>query len=201
MMLRKTIRPGLTDYEIYGMVKKAIYEMKCDYSMELIDAAGSTMNMAWGPSGDILEEDGTLFLEITPAFDGYYAQLPVSLPATRFKPSYRRMVDAWVEAMEKATALLRPGTPASAVRNAAVAVIEEKGFLSPLPVGHAIGLDVIDCWGINESNSTILEAGMTVALHPPVLADFGGDGVGMGYTYLIKTEGAEKLSGIDLAAF
>ena len=65
-MLRQTITPGLTDYEIYGSVKKAIYGMKADYSMELIDADGSRMNMAWGPSGDRLEEKGTLFLEYHP---------------------------------------------------------------------------------------------------------------------------------------
>jgi Xaa-Pro aminopeptidase len=197
-ILRETIRPGLIDYEIYGAVKKAIYEMGCDYSMELIDAAGSTMNMAWSPSGDRLEETGTLFLEITPAFDGYYAQLPVSLPVREYTPLLRRMVDAWSIALERGASYLRPGVPVGEVHRAAVGAVEERGFISPFQAGHAIGLDVIDFWSIGQSNATILQPGMTVAFHPCALSDLGGPGIGMGYTYLITDEGPEKLSSIDL---
>jgi len=200
LMLRETIRPGLVDFEIYGAVKKLIYEMGCDYSMELIDAEGSTMNMAWSPSGDTLAEDGTLFLEITPAFDGYYAQLPVSLPVSNlYTPALRRMVDAWAEAMDESVPLLRPGGTVADVHRRAVATIERKGFISPLPAGHAIGLDVIDFWRLDESNTALFEPGMTVAFHPCVLSEMGGTGIGMGYTYLITGEGAEKLSSLNLA--
>ncbi|HUJ70444.1 MAG TPA: M24 family metallopeptidase [Syntrophorhabdales bacterium] len=197
-MLRKIVVPGLTDYKIYGSVKKAIYGMRADYSMELIDAEGSTMNMAWGPSGDRLEENGTLFLEITPAFDGYYAQLPVTLPVGAYTPAVRRMKDAWVEAMEAAKGLLRPGERVSDLHRKAQEVIMQNGFVSPLPAGHAIGLDAIDFWRIDESNGTILEAGMTIAFHPCVLAEMGGIGMGMGYTFLINAAGAENLSSLDL---
>jgi Xaa-Pro aminopeptidase len=41
--LREIIRPGLGEYEIYGEVKKVIYGMGCEYSFDLIDAAGATM--------------------------------------------------------------------------------------------------------------------------------------------------------------
>jgi Xaa-Pro aminopeptidase len=198
-MLRQTITPGLTDYEIYGSVKKAIYEMKADYSMELIDADGSRMNMAWGPSGDRLEEKGTLFLEITPAFDGYYAQLPVTLPVGGYTPAVRRMKEAWAEAMEATKGLLRPGVRVCDVHRRAIDVISQNGFISPLPAGHAIGLDAIDFWRVDGSNQTVLEAGMTIAFHPCVLEEMGGNGMGLGYTFLINETGAENLSAIDLA--
>jgi len=80
-MLRALVRPGLSDYEIYGQVKRVIYEKGCEYSFDLIDASGSRMNMTFWPTGERLQENNTLFMEITPAYDGYYAQLPVSLPA------------------------------------------------------------------------------------------------------------------------
>jgi CheY-like chemotaxis protein len=38
---------------------------------------------------------GTLFMEITPAYEGYYAQLPVTLPVSEYSPEVRRMVQAW----------------------------------------------------------------------------------------------------------
>ncbi|MBI5443821.1 MAG: aminopeptidase P family protein [Deltaproteobacteria bacterium] len=201
LMLRDMVRPGLSDYEIYGEVKKAIYARQCEYSMELIDAAGSTMNMAWSPSGDRLEENGTLFLEITPAYDGSYAQLPVSLPVGRYSPSVAKKVDVWAEAMDAATGLLRPDTVVADIHRQVVNVIERRGLLSPYPLGHTIGLDVMDSWTIHAGNQTVLRPGMTLAFHPSVLSEPGGEGIGMGYTYLVTEEGAEKLSSIDLYAF
>ena len=85
-MLREMIRPGLGEYEIYGEVKKIIYGMGCEYSFDLIDGAGSTMNMSFVPTEDRLEANGTLFMEITPSYDGYYCQLPVTLPVDRYSP-------------------------------------------------------------------------------------------------------------------
>lgn len=198
MQLRQTIRPGLTDYEVYGSVKKAIYEMGSDYSMELIDAEGAKMNMAWGPSGDRLEEKGTLFLEITPAFDGYYAQLPVTLPVGRPAPVVGEMQRVWAAMMQAARDLLRPGFRVCDAHKKAVDIIEQGGFISPLPAGHAIGLDAVDFWQVNEHNETLLEPGMTIAFHPCILTQPGGDGLGMGYTFLVTETGPENLSRLDL---
>jgi Xaa-Pro aminopeptidase len=58
---------------------------------------------------------------------------------------------------------------------------------------------VLDFWSVTESNPLVLEAGMTIAVHACVLKEMGGDGCGMGYTYLITETGAERLSKIDLA--
>ena len=78
--LRRMIKPGISEFEIYSVVKKTAYEMGCEYSFDLIDAAGTTMNMSFFPTTDKLEENGTLFMEITPSYEGYYAQLPLTLP-------------------------------------------------------------------------------------------------------------------------
>jgi hypothetical protein len=40
---------------------------------------------------------------------------------------------------------------------------------------------------------------MVIAIHASVMQEIGGDGCGMGYTYLITDDGAERLSRIDLA--
>jgi Xaa-Pro aminopeptidase len=198
-LLREIIRPGLSDYEIYGEVKKQIYEMGCEYSFDLIDAEGAKMNMSFYPIGDRLEANGTLFMEITPAYEGYYAQLPVSLPVGNYPNHVRRMVSVWEQAMAAGVKVLRPGRMVSEVYQTLTNTILEQGYISPFRPGHAIGLDVIDFWSITESNSTILKPGMALAIHPSVLLEVGGDGIGMGYTYLITDTGAEKLNTVDLA--
>jgi Xaa-Pro aminopeptidase len=197
--LREIVRPGLSEYEIYGEVKKITYEMGCEYSFDLIDGAGATMNMSFYPTTDRLETNGTLFMEITPAYEGYYAQLPVTLPVVNYPSHVRQMVRAWSEADTAAFRLLRPGTKVSDVYHMLVDTVHARGFISPYRPGHAIGLDALDFWSITEDNQRILAAGMVLAVHPSVLQKFGGDGCGMGYTYLITDTGAEKLSKIDLA--
>jgi Xaa-Pro aminopeptidase len=77
--------------------------------------------------------------------------------------------------------------------------VREQGFISPLRPGHAIGLDALDFWSITEDNHRTLTAGMVLAMHPSVFQEVGGDGCGMGYTYLITENGYERLSKIDLA--
>lgn len=198
-MLKHKIRPGLSEYEIYGAVKQTIYQQGCEYSFDLIDAAGATMNMSFYPTADSLEAGGTLFMEITPAYEGYYAQLPVTLPVTKYPPNVKEMVSTWDHADRAVRELLRPGTRVAEIYRKLIDSVEEKGFISPYRPGHAIGLDALDFWSITAESEKVLESGMVLAVHPSVMLEFGGDGCGMGYTYLITDEGAERLSKIDLA--
>jgi Xaa-Pro aminopeptidase len=199
-MLMKLIRPGLSEFEIYAEVKRITYRMGCEYSFDLIDGAGSSMNMSHFPTEDKLEANGTLFMEITPSYQGYYSQLPVTLPVGSYNPSVKSMVSAWAQTDKAVRTLLHPGTKVSDIYRLLINSINEHGFISPFRPGHSIGLDVLDFWSIVESNPYILKSGMIVAIHPSVMLEKGGDACGMGYTYLITDTGAEKLSKVDLAA-
>ena len=78
-------------------------------------------------------------------------------------------------------------------------MVDERFRYRWIRFGHSIGLDVLDFWSITESNTITLKPGMMVAIHPSCMVKVGGDGVGMGYTYLITDAGAERLSKINLA--
>jgi Xaa-Pro aminopeptidase len=198
-MLREMLHPALDEFAIYGAVKRVIYERGCEYSFELIDAAGATMDMSFFPTSDKLEENGTLFIEITPAYDGYYCQLPLTLPVTGYSPLVKDMLSAWAEADMTVREILRPGTKVSDLYHLLINEVKKKGFISPYRPGHSIGLDALDFWSITDSNEIVLQPGMVLAVHPSVMKEVGGDACGMGYTYLITGTGAEKLSKIDLA--
>jgi len=198
-MLKNLVRPGLSDYEIYGQVKRLIYEKGCEYSFDLIDAAGSRMNMTFWPTGERLKNNDTLFMEITPAYEGYYAQLPVTLPVGKYPPEIKRMILVWEQADRAALEILKPGTKISDLYHALVDTVQENGYISPLRPGHAIGLDALDFWSITASSTITLKPGMTLAVHPSIMTEIGGDACGMGYTYLITDTGAERFSKVDLA--
>ena len=198
-LLREMIRPGLSEFEIYGAAKKKIYEMGCGYSFELIDGDGAMMNMSFFPTSDKLEKNGTLFFEITPSYEGYYAQLPVTLPVGEYPHHVYKMVSTWAESDQAALKVLRPGTKASDVHQTLMDAVHANGFISPLEAGHDLGLDAHGPVTIDESDDTILQPGMVLAIHACVMQEIGGDGCGMGYTYLITDSGAERLSEVDLA--
>ena len=198
--LREIIRPGLSEYAIYGEVKKIIYGEGCEYSFDLLDAAGSMMNMAFYPTTDALEENGTLFMEISPSYQGYYVQLPVTLPVVKYSDQVLQMVKAWNYSDTNVHPMLKPGTKVIDIYHKLVGAIEEKGFKSPLRPGHSVGLDILDFWSVDDTEpDAVLKAGMVIAIHPCSITKLGGDGVGMGYTYLITESGYERFSKINLA--
>jgi Xaa-Pro aminopeptidase len=198
--LMKILKPSLSEYRVYSEVKRIIYAEGCEYSFDLVDGAGSAMNMAFFPTLDRLEANGTLFMEISPAYQGYYAQLPVTLPVGKYLPHVEKMVRAWNKADLAARQVLRPGTKVSDLYHTMIDTVCSEGFQSPLRPGHSVGLDILDYWSITGENETRLQAGMVLAVHPCVMVRPGGDGVGMGYTYLITDTGPEQLSKVDLAA-
>jgi Xaa-Pro dipeptidase len=111
----------------------------------------------------------------------------------------KQMAMAWAAADNAVHKILRPGTKISEVYNILIDTVKSKGFQSPLRPGHSIGLDILDYWSITDTNETIIKPGMILAIHPCVMVKPGGDGVGMGYTYLITPTGYERFSKVDLA--
>jgi Xaa-Pro aminopeptidase len=138
-------------------------------------------------------------MEITPSYEGYYAQLPLTLPVVEYSPLVRQMVSTWNKADKAVQKILRPGIKVSDVYHVLINTVNENGFKSPYRPGHSIGLDALDFWSITESNETLLKSGMTLAIHPSVMQEMGGPACGMGYTYLITDTGAERFSKVDLA--
>jgi Xaa-Pro dipeptidase len=155
--------------------------------------------MAFFPTIDKLEDSGTLFMEISPSYQGYYAQLPITLPVDKYQPHMKQMAMAWAAADSAVHKILHPGTKISEVYNILIDTVKSKSFQSPLRPGHSIGLDILDYWSITDTNETIIKPGMILAIHPCVMVKPGGDGVGMGYTYLITPTGYERFSKVDLA--
>jgi Xaa-Pro aminopeptidase len=196
--LKGMLRPGLSGYKIYGEIKKTILQMGCDYSFELISTRGASVNL-YHPTGEKLESNGTIALEISPAYEGYFAQLPINLPVGDYPPPALKVLPTWKRALQAGESVLIPGKKVSDVYQAVNRVIQGDGYVAPWRPGHAIGLDLIDFWSITDSNETVLEPGMTIAFHPNVLIEPYIEGLGFtgGYTYLITSKGNERFSKVD----
>jgi Xaa-Pro aminopeptidase len=200
LTLKDIVKAGVTDYEIYGEVRKIIHQMGCEYSFELISASDANMNL-FVPTGDKLKENGVISVEISPAYEGYYAQMPVAVPAKDFPPRLSRLIDVWKESVAAAESAMRPGATVADVHNAIETVVRNHGCVSPWRHGHALGLDLIDFWSITDTNPVVLKPGMTLVVHPDIFEPgFEGIGPCAGYTYVITDKGVENLSEVDIFA-
>ena len=78
-------------------------------------------------------------------------------------------------------------------------MIDDNGYLTlGERSGHGIGLDVIDFWAIAGHETLELKSGMTFVLHPGILLEPDGEGIAIGYTYLMTDEGIERLNHIEM---
>jgi len=196
-ILKDMAKPGVTDYELYGAVKNHLFKNGSEYSLEVIDAEGAKMNFTWAPTGEVLQEGGHLFMEVTPAVGGVYAQLPFCLPIGEMTSKVHSLRAAWLEGFKVGESMLGPGVRVSEISRAMKEPINARGYLTPFAQGHAIGLDVVDGWAIGDETSVVLQPGMTLALHPAAVEELGGDAFTCGATYLITDSGAERLSSLD----
>jgi Xaa-Pro aminopeptidase len=189
LAIRDMVRPGISDYELYGEAQGLIYKMGSEYSMQL---------MPGFPYGKVMEGNDVLMFEFTPTCEGYYAQLLVSLPVSVYPRDVERCIQIWEEALAVGVANLRPGNKVSDVHRAVGETIRKRGGSQIAHrIGHSLGLDAIDSWEVVPDEETELKSGMTLAFHPAVVLEPGPTRFTGGYTYLITDTGAEKLNKVD----
>ena len=193
--VREVVRPGLSDFEIYAEVRRAIHTARGEYSMDIIDVGDGTA--AGGPQGRLVAADGIAQVEMTPAWEGYYTQLrvPFSSDPGGWPHKWKPMLAAWEEGYRSAAEQLVPGSTAHEVQAAALAGVERAGLVGRHRSGHGLGLEVDEFISISDDDATVLEPGMVLVLHVPVRADelmlmTGG-------TFIITGDGHEELNDLS----
>lgn len=197
LAIKDMIRPGVADFEIYGELKRVIHAGGCEYSMEFVDAYLSEISV-FNPVGETLIEGGNFTVEITPAYEGYYAQLVSTLPVGEPTSRVDELNDVWREAMLAGQAAARPGTRAREVYQAIARPIRAAGLDMPSRCGHALGLDVNDGFGLVPDEETELQPGMTLVLHPNLVDPATGEGVMYGSTHVVTETGVRELHDIPV---
>jgi Xaa-Pro aminopeptidase len=195
LYLKSIVRPGLTDWEVFGHVRRLIHEGHCEYSFDIIDCNGR--NELYYPVGSVVAEGGGVNIEITPAYDGYYTQLYVDIPVSPRTVSQRKLFNAWEKGYRAAVEALRPGSRACDVYQAAVNELQSEGCETSGRAGHALGLDVARFLQLTPDDETVIEPGMVVVIHPRAQQK-DGYFVMMGATFIVTKDGPEALSKVSL---
>jgi Xaa-Pro dipeptidase len=201
--LREGVRPGVTEVELGDLVERAYVPAG---ATTLIHYFGTTSMAdpdrcvpAQWPSTRRLRPGDALTTEISASFWDYPGQiLRTFTVAADPTPLYRELHDVARAAFDAIVSVLRQGTHAGEVVQAA-AVIEDAGFTTYDDLVHGfvggylppvLGSRSRALW---ETPDATFEAGMTVVVQPNVITPDERAGVQTGELVLITETGVERL--------
>ncbi|MCC6793446.1 MAG: aminopeptidase P family protein [Thermomicrobiales bacterium] len=168
--------PGMTEMELTRRMAARCYELGATDIRFMINYAGP--RRMWADAtptsyaiqqGDLVQFDGGCLV------DGYWCDFKRMASVGPPDPAGLRDYEIAREAIEEATALLRPGAMPSDIVRAAWEVIRRNGYGDFVTwcrdagwqaIGHGVGLDVHERPGLALHNDAPLEAGMVLSIEP-----------------------------------
>jgi Xaa-Pro aminopeptidase len=199
----KHIRPGIREYEVVGILEGYHRGNGADQTFNLISsgpfptsAEGTAFpGHLWYPGDREIQEGDCIHLEMTAAYGGYWNQLVRMIPVRRESPGLVRFHRAALSAIRGGLEKWERGTKTSDLVRSVAAATEKEGFSLGLPMGHFIGLDLME-GRLSPDSQVVLDPGITAVIHPGVM---NGQGIRFvwGQTYFIADDGPRRLNQTD----
>ena len=197
---RELLEPGLREIDYYAqLVARATSEAETPFVMMCDLASGERAAGGGGAPGErVIDEGDLVILDIFPYVEGYRGDITNTLVAGGNPTSEQADLFALVtSSLEKAEALLKPGTPAAAFSEAIIETFSAAGVELVHHAGHAIGLGHPEAPELVLESDRVIESGMVLTLEPGVYGKPSG-GIRLEHDYLITDEGFERLSNHEL---
>jgi len=199
VVFREAARVGARQYEICGAVEAFLRKKGCPDNFMILGSGGKDVLGMTPPSDRVVAEGDLVTTELTPAVEGYYAQICRTLVVGRATDAQRRAHALYLEALEAGIAAVRPGATAADVARAENDVFRKHGFGDYVTDqytrvrGHGLGLFADSKPHILEDVDTKLAAGMSLVVHPNTYHPEVGYMV-LGDSVLVTGTGAEIMT-------
>lgn len=190
---RAQAAPGMTELELWALVRAAIEAEAGGRTPLLADfVSGPRTGEVGGPPSERRLVEGDLLLcDLVPRRDGYWgdscATISVGSPSSTARERHRIVLQALARAVEG----VRPG-----VRTGDLDALVRGGLEYPHHTGHGLGTAWHEEPRVVPGGTTVLEAGMVVALEPGSYGD--GEGIRVEHVVLVTSDGCDILSGHEL---
>ncbi|HTH35243.1 MAG TPA: Xaa-Pro peptidase family protein [Xanthobacteraceae bacterium] len=168
----RMVRPGRRQFEIVADLEAHLRRRGCPDNFMIIGSGGKDVLGMTPPSERRIAVGDLVTTELTPAVDGYFAQICRTLVVGKASEAQRRAFGVFVEALEAGIAAVRPGVRAADVAKAENDVFRKHGLGEYTTSqwtrvrGHGIGMFADSKPHILEDVNTVLEPGMTLIVHP-----------------------------------
>jgi Xaa-Pro dipeptidase len=197
-VFRQAAIPGRRQYELCGAVESYLRGAGCPDNFMIVGSGGRDVLGMTPPSDRLIAPGDLVTTELTPAIDGYYAQICRTLVAGRATDAQKRAHDLYLEALEAGIAAVKPGASAADVARAENDVFRKYGLGDYVTDkytrvrGHGLGLFADSKPHILEDVMTVLEPGMALVVHPNTYHPEVGYMV-LGDAVVVTERGAEVL--------
>jgi Xaa-Pro aminopeptidase len=163
----RSIRPGLREKDVAGLLQTTYGTLDCEPAYELIVGAGLNGTVLHYTANEATIADGDLVvMDCAAAYHGYASDVTRTLPASGvFSPEQREIYQVVLKAELAGIAAARPGATYTEIDTAARTVIEEAGYGDAFIHGtsHPIGIEVHDI-----TPDGPLEPGMIITVEPGI---------------------------------
>jgi Xaa-Pro aminopeptidase len=169
--LQETARVGMREYELAAEIEAAMQAAGSEDNFGLLGAGSH--NIAIRPPTERQMEPGDLIIgEITPCFQGHFAQLCRTLVLGEPNDVQREKYDMLLEAQAAGFEAAKPGQSSANIAKAVNGVISAAGYpeYCRQPYmrtrGHGLGFGGIVPYDVTEDSSPVLQENMTFVIHP-----------------------------------
>jgi Xaa-Pro dipeptidase len=168
----RAVRPGRRQYEIVADLEAHLRRRGCADNFMIIGSGGKDVFGMTPPSERRIAAGDLVTTELTPAVQGYFAQICRTLVVGKATEAQKRAFAVYVEAMEAGIAAVKPGVRAAEVAKAENDVFRKHGLGEYTTSqwtrvrGHGMGMFADSKPHILEDVETVLEPGMTLIVHP-----------------------------------
>jgi len=168
----RVVRPGRRQFEIVADIEAHLRRRGCPDNFMIIGSGGKDVLGMTPPSERRIATGDLVTTELTPAVDGYFAQICRTLVVGKATEAQRRAFGVFVEALEAGIAAVRPGVRAADVAKAENDVFRKHGLGEYTTSqwtrvrGHGMGMFADSKPHILEDVETVLEPGMALIVHP-----------------------------------
>ncbi len=191
------LRPGVAEFEIVAEVEAALKAAGAEDNFMIIASGGDEVRGMTPPSARRLRPGDMVRTELTPQWNGYWAQICRSAVLGEAAAGQR---DSWAlfeEAVQGGLAAVRPGATAHDVAKAENDVFRAHGYGDYCTSeytrvrGHGHGLH-LDEFPVIEGADTVLEPGTVLIVHPNTYTPLAGYHV-LGDPVVVTADGHEPL--------
>ena len=171
-VFRKSAIPGRRQFELCAAVEAFLRAQGCADNFMILGSGGRDVLGMTPPSDRIIATGDLVTTELTPAVEGYYAQICRTLVVGKASEAQKRAHALYLEALEAGVAAVRPGATAADVARAENDVFRKYGLGDYVTDrytrvrGHGLGLFADSKPHILEDVETELRAGMVLVVHP-----------------------------------
>ncbi len=198
-VFKKAAVPGRRQFELIGEIEAFFRSKGCPDNFMIMGSGGQDVHSMAPPSERRIAPGDLVTTELTPAIQGYFAQICRTMVLGKATPAQKRAFAVYREALEAGIAAVRPGATAAQVAKAENDVFRKYGLGDYVTSkytrvrGHGLGLFTDTKPHILEDVDTVLEAGMAMVVHPNTYHPEVGYMV-LGDSVIVTATGAEVLS-------